>query len=312
MSAETLIQDKGSLRSSVLGQMLLCSFLWANSYLLLKVMSADISPLALTAVRGVMGGVLLALWLLWRGQSIIPQGREWRDWIALGILQGIIPNTLTAYALTEIAAGLTSMLSATGPLMVAVFAHLLFADERLTPRRTLGVLIGFAGMALLLGPAAFADRLGSLWGMLAMIATAVSYALGSLYVRSIPHAKPARLALGQQAFSGFPAMVAVLVISGPAAFHTVPDHLVALLALGVFCTAMPIVLFMNILRQAGPTLGSMNGYLTPVWTVLLGYLILGERTGLHEIAGGLVVLLGVILANDRLGRRIRGAAAQRP
>jgi drug/metabolite transporter (DMT)-like permease len=299
MSSETLVQGKGALRSSVLGQMLLCSFLWANSYLLLKVMSADIAPLALTALRGVMGGVLLALWLSWRGQSIIPQGREWRDWMALGILQGIIPNTLTAYALSQIAAGLTSMLQATGPLMVAVFAHLLFADERLTPRRTLGVLIGFAGMAILLGPAAFSDRLGSLWGMLAMIATAISYSLGSLYVRSIPQAKPGRLALGQQAFSGFPAMLAVLAISGPSALHAVPDHGVALLALGIICTAMPIVLFMNILRQAGPTLGSMNGYLTPVWTVLLGFLILSERPGLHEIVGGLVVLLGVIMANDR-------------
>jgi drug/metabolite transporter (DMT)-like permease len=94
-------------------------------------------------------------------------------------------------------------------------------------------------------------------------------------------------------------MLAVLIISGPGALSAVPDHLVALLALGIFCTAMPIVLFMNILRQAGPTLGSMNGYLTPVWTVVLGYFVLSETTGLHEIAGGLVVLMGVILANDR-------------
>jgi drug/metabolite transporter (DMT)-like permease len=299
MSSETLVQGKGAFRTSVLGQMLLCSFLWANSFLLLKVMSADITPLALTALRGVMGGVLLALWLLSRGQSIMPQGREWRDWTALGILQGLIPNTFTAYALTKIAAGLTSMLQATGPLMVAVFAHLLFADEHLTPRRTLGVLIGFAGMAILLGPAAFADQSGSLWGMLAMTVTAVSYAVGSLYVRSIPHAQPARLALGQQAFSGFPAMLAVLAISGPGEFQAVPDHWVALLTLGVVCTAMPIVLFMNILRQAGPTLGSMNRYLIPVWTVLLAFFILGERPGLHEIAGGLIVLAGIILTNDR-------------
>lgn len=305
MSSEMLARDKGAIRSSVLGQMLLCSFLWANSYLLLKVMSADISPLALTALRGVMGGALLALWLVWRGQSIIPRGREWRDWTMLGILQGIIPNTLTAYALTEIAAGLASMLQATGPLMVALFAHLLFTDERLSPRRTLGVLIGFAGMAILLGPAILADHSASLQGMLAMIATAMSYAVGSLYVRSIPKAEPARLALGQQAFSGFPAMLAVLAIWGPGALAAVPDHLVALAALGIFATAMPIVLFMNILRQAGPTLGSMNGYLTPVWTVLLGFLILGETTGMREITGGLVVLAGVILANDRLGRRYK-------
>jgi drug/metabolite transporter (DMT)-like permease len=144
---------------------------------------------------------------------------------------------------------------------------------------------------------------GSFWGAFAMIATAFSYALGSLYVRSIPVAEPARLALGQQIFSGLPAAFAALALFGPQTFAAIPDHVLALAALGFFGTALPIVLFMNILRRAGPTLGSMNGYLTPVWTVLLGFLILGETTTPNEIAGGVIVLLGIVLANDRRANR---------
>lgn len=299
MNSETLSLGRAASRSPILAQMLLCSFLWANSYLLMKLIGADVAPLPLTALRGLMGGGLLALWVLWRGQQVLPKGREWRDWAVLGLLQGLIPNTLTAYALSQIAAGLTSMLQATTPLMVAVLAHFLFADERLSLRRLCGVLVGFAGMAVLIGPSGDSLQSGSFWGALAMIATAVSYALGSLYVRSIPVAEPARLALGQQAFSGIPATLAVLAFFGPQAFAAVPEHLLALTALGIFATALPIVLFMNILRRAGPTLGSMNGYLTPVWTVLLGFLILGETTAPHEIAGGVIVLLGVLLANER-------------
>ena len=299
MNSETLTLERAASRSPVLAQMLLCSFLWANSYLLMKLIGADVAPLLLTALRGLMGGGLLALWVLWRGQHILPKGREWRDWAVLGLLQGLIPNTLTAYALSQIAAGLTSMLQATTPLMVAVLAHFLFADERLSRRRLCGVLVGFAGMAVLIGPSGESLQSGSFWGALAMIATAVSYALGSLYVRSIPVAEPARLALGQQAFSGIPATLAVLAFFGPQAFAAVPEHLLALTALGIFATALPIVLFMNILRRAGPTLGSMNGYLTPVWTVLLGFLILGETTAPHEIVGGVIVFLGVLLANER-------------
>jgi drug/metabolite transporter (DMT)-like permease len=207
--------------------------------------------------------------------------------------------------LTQITAGLTSMIQASTPLMVAVLAHALFADERLSGRRGLGVLVGFTGMVILLGPAAFGGRPESLAGTLAMVATAASYAAGNLYVRSIPEARPLRLAFGQQLFSGLPTLVLVLTFAGPAAFQAAPEQAVALAALGLFATALPIVLYMNILRAAGPTLGSMNGYLVPVWTILLGLAFLGETVGLREIVGGATVLGGVAIVST--ARRVRTA-----
>jgi len=218
----------------------------------------------------------------------------------LGILQGIVPNTLTAYALADTEAGLAALIAASSPLMVAVLAHLLFADQRLTGRRAGGVLAGFAGMAILIGPAAVGDS--GLFGPLAMLATAASYAVGVIYVRSIPAPRPVRLALGQQVFSGLPTMIAVLAVTGPAAFAAVPAHGLELVVFGVFSTALPIALYMQILRLAGPTLGSMNAYLTPVWTVLLGVVILHETVGLREVVGGLVVLGGIAIASSA-GRR---------
>src|SRR5690606_8091460 len=182
----------------LVGELLLCSFLWGSSFLLMKVTGADIPPVALAALRGVMGAGLLGLWLLARGRPILPRGREWRDWIVLGVFQGVIPNPLTIYALGEITAGLTSMIQASSPLMVTLLAHMLFAEERLAWRRGLGVLIGFAGMALRVGPSAFGGGSASLPGCVAMLGAAASYAGGSLYVRSIPKAEPVRLALGQQ------------------------------------------------------------------------------------------------------------------
>lgn len=293
----------------LLGLLLLCSFLWATAYLLMKVLGTDIAPMPLTAIRGVLGGGLLALWLLARGQGILPRGREWRDWIVLGILQGIVPNTLTAYALADTEAGLAALIAASSPLMVAVLAHLLFADQRLTGRRAGGVLAGFAGMAILIGPAAVGDS--GLFGPLAMLATAASYALGVIYVRWIPSPQPVRLALGQQVFSGLPTMIAVLAVTGPAAFAAVPAHGLELVAFGVFSTALPIALYMQILRLAGPTLGSMNAYPTPVWTVLLGVVILHETVGPREIVGGLVVLGGIAIASSA-GRRRAAAAGRWP
>ncbi|SDR60783.1 Permease of the drug/metabolite transporter (DMT) superfamily [Rhizobiales bacterium GAS113] len=296
----------------VLAQMLVCSFLWANSFLLIKLIGSDVPPLTLTAIRGAMGALLIAAWLGARGRSILPRGREWRDWAVLGALQGWIPNTLTAYALSEISAALSSMIQACAPLIVAVLAHLLFDEERLSRPRAIGVLTAFGGIGVLIGADAVSGGQGSLAGILAMVVTAVSYALGSLYVRSIPKADPARLALGQQAFSGLPALILVLVLDGGAALTVIPSHFGALAALGIFATALPILLFMNILRTAGPTLGSMNGYLTPIWTALLGTCLLNESIQPREAIGGSIALAGLLIVamTKRSGSKMPSSAAR--
>lgn len=300
--------------SRIVLQMALCSFLWAGAFLLLKIVGTSLSPFALTALRGLMGSLLLAGWLRLLGQGIRPRGREWRDWAILGFLQGIIPNTLTAYALTQIAAGLTSMIQATTPLIVAVLAQIFFTDERLTRRRAVGLAIGFGGMAMLVGPAAFGTSTVNANGVAAMLAVAISYALGNLYIKSIPSPQPLRLAYGQQLFSGIPTFMGVTAISGVVAFAGAADSALALVVLGIFGTALPIVLYMRIVHIAGPTVGSMNGYLLPPWTILLGVVVLGETLSLREVTATGVVLAGVIAISTKAGsfRRLSDAIYARP
>ncbi|WP_037084012.1 DMT family transporter [Neorhizobium vignae] len=278
-------------------QMLACSFLWGAAFILLKLAGTALSPLALTAVRGLMGGSLIAIWMVVSGHNILPRGRELRDWVVLGFLQGVVPNSLTAYALTEISAGLTSMIQASTPLVVAVLAQALFASERLTPKVALGLATGFGGMVLLIGPAALGADNVSLRGVGAVAVVAVSYALGNLYVRGIPGAQPVRLALGQQLFSGLPTFAVMIYLGGLSAFSPALDNLPLLLVLGVFGTALPIVLYMNILKKAGPTIGSMNGYFLPPWTIILGFVLLGEPVSVREIIATAIVLAGVAIVS---------------
>ena len=198
------------------------------------------------------------------------------------------------------------MIQASSPLIVALLAHWFFAEEKLTPGRLGGVLVGFAGMAILIGPAAFPDSGVSGAGALAMVATAMSYAVANVFVRTVRHADPARLALGQQICSGVPATVLALALSGPAAFAAVGDRMAPLIALGVVSTALPILFFMRLIKRAGPTRASMVGYLMPLWTAVLAVLFLGEQIGGREMLGGLVVLTGVGLVSfsGRLRRAV--------
>jgi drug/metabolite transporter (DMT)-like permease len=276
--------------------LLACSMLWSTSFLFIK-LSGDVNPFVLAAMRGLVGASALILWFATQAKSIRPDNGQWHHWVVLGALNGWIPNVLVAHALTQIGTAPAAMIQASGPLIVAVLSHLLFADERLTLRRFAGVLVGFAGMGILIGPAALPDSGVGAWGALTMVATALSYATANLYVRSIRHADPARLALGQQICSGIPATALALVVAGPSAFAAVPDSAASLLALGIVSTALPILLFMRLIRRAGPTRASMVGYLQPVWTAVLAVLFLNESIGLRELAGGGVVLAGVALVS---------------
>jgi drug/metabolite transporter (DMT)-like permease len=282
--------------------LLACSMLWSTSFLFIK-LSGDVNPFVLAAMRGLVGASALVLWFATQAKSIRPDNGQWHHWVVLGALNGWIPNVLVAHALTQIGTAPAAMIQASGPLIVAVLSHLLFADERLTSRRFAGVLVGFAGMGILIGPAALPDSGIGAWGALTMVATALSYATANLYVRSIRHADPARLALGQQICSGIPATALALVVAGPSAFAAVPDSAASLLALGIVSTALPILLFMRLIRRAGPTRASMVGYLQPVWTAVLAVLFLNESIGLRELAGGAVVLTGVALVS--LSGRLR-------
>ncbi|WP_166802466.1 DMT family transporter [Microvirga pakistanensis] len=280
----------------ILSNLLVCSSLWGSAFLFVK-LSGSLNPFVLASLRGVIGATSLAAWFLIQGKRILPQRHEWRVWAFLGTFNGWLPNVLVAYALTQIATAPAAMIQASSPLIVALVSHLLFADERLTPQRLLGVLVGFIGMGVLIGPAALSDSGISPSGIVAMVLVACSYAAANVYVRTVKAMDPARMALGQQIGSGSAATVLALAVAGPAAFAPVPAHLAPLLALGVMSTALPILLFMNLIRRTGPTRASMVGYLAPVWSILLAVLFLNESVGPREILGGAVVLSGVALVS---------------
>lgn len=291
-TARALAPTPAFLISHLLG----CSMLWASGYLFIK-LSGSVNPFTIAAVRGLLGALALALSFATQGRSILPQGREWRDWFFLGTFNGWCPNVLVAYALTRITAASAAMIAASSPLIVALLAHIMFGDERLTARRSVGILVGFVGMGILIGPAALPESGSSALGAIAMVATAASYAVGTIYARTVKDADPTRLALGQQVFSAIPATILAVVLIGPKVFDGVPDHPVQLVALGVLATAIPILLYMRLIRGAGPTRAGVVSYLVPVWATVLAILFLGEHVGLRELLGAVVVLAGVAIVS---------------
>lgn len=296
-------EDSKKLRPELIfASLIACTFLWGWSFPLTKMMAGDFPAITLAALRGCIGATTLILWFFLMRQAAWPQSRkEVVEWIILGSLNGWVPNVLVSYATQFLPAGQAAMIQACGPLLTALMAHRLFSDEKLSPARLAGILVGFCGVALLVGPRMIGAGATPL-AALAMLGVAFCYAAGNIYVRMMPVADPRRLALGQQIFSAIAATSLTLITVGPASFSGVSGNIGPLLALGVFSTAAPIVIFMYILRAAGPTRASLTGYLVPAWAVAISAVVLGERIGLREALAGFIILAGVYITTRAKSR----------
>jgi drug/metabolite transporter (DMT)-like permease len=283
-------------RGFVLAHLFACSLFWGSSFLIIKLMGGQVSPWVIASCRGLVGAGTLAIWISMMGQMPWPRRDEIRDWLILGTTNGWMPNVLVAFALTRLDSGPAAMIQAAGPLVTAVIAHLAFADERLSWTRFAGIVLGFVGVALIIGPEALEGR-GTLLGILAMVGVALGYATGNLYTRTIRNADPARLALGQQFVSGVVATLLALIFMGAAGYAPVLANALPLIALGVVATALPMAIFMRLITHAGPTRAALTGYLVPTVAVILGIAVLGERLSLLQGVGALTVLAGLGLAS---------------
>lgn len=278
------------------GWLILAAFMWGSSFPVVKVIAGEFPPMTLAALRGLIGAAtLIAIFLALR-QPFWPRDRgELLQWIILGAFNGWVANLLLGFALKTLPSGQAAMIQSCGPLITALVAARLFADERLTTRRVAGIALGFCGVATLIWPKLQVGG-GSLIAAIAMLGVACCYATGNIYTRAIPVADPKRLALGQQAMSAVFASVLALIMHGGTSFAPALALWHYVLWLGVIGTGVPILIFMYVIRAIGPTRASLTGYLVPAWAAVLSALTLGEIFGLREAIAGLVILAGVYLA----------------
>ena len=245
-----------------------------------------------------MAAAALALFLWATRRAVRPDRRTLRHMLVLGTVNGWLPNVLTAAALGHITSAQGALIQACGPLMVAAIAAALLHEETLTPRRWAGTALGFAGVAVILGPLAMAGG-GSALGGLMMLATALCYSCGTVYARWVRPGASAPVILGQQLFSFLPALLLALLLSPPGVLAQPLPVWAAVVALGVFASAVPVTLYLRLLRTARASDAALVGYLQPVWATGVAALLLGEWPEPRVLLGGAVVLAGVWLASGR-------------
>ena len=292
--------------------LLLLSLIWGGSFFFVGLAVHDIAPLSLVLVRVALAAAMLWLFLLVRRERIaLPPGAAWA-FLVLALLNNVVPFTLFVWAQQTIPSGLASILNATTPIWGVIVAHLLTADEKATPARIAGVLLGFAGVAVMIG----ADLLGQLGrdllGQLACLAATLCYALAGVHARRFQAmgVPPVAVATGQLTASALVMLPLVLVFEPP--WRAAPPSLqawAAMIALALLCTSFAYILYFRLIASAGATNSLLVTFLVPIPAILLGALVLHERLEPRHFAGMALIGLGLAAIDGRLLRVRRARPA---
>jgi drug/metabolite transporter (DMT)-like permease len=276
------------------------SLAWAGSYLLFRLLVHDVPALSIAASRVLAGAGLLHLILAMRGRVIARPAAGWHSYLLMGFLNNALPFVLIIHAARQLGAGLLAVMLAATPLFTAVLAHLC----RITPLdrgRVAGVLLGFFGVAVLVGPAALiGDDVGA---YLAVLAAAASYAIAGLYGRCFADLPAIDAAAGQLSGAGILLLPLVVMIDRPWDLPPLPGATwLELATLAVVCTGLPFILFFALLARVGANNVLLVTFLSPVSALLLGRLFLGEAIGGQALAGMALISLGLLAIDGRFAR----------
>jgi drug/metabolite transporter (DMT)-like permease len=283
------------------------SVLWGGSFFFIGVAVQALPPFTIVAAR--VGLAMLVLLVVLRAMKIaLPNdGRLWLAFLGMGLLNNAIPFTLFVWAQAQVPSGLASILNATTPISTALVAHAFTSDEKLTPNRILGVLLGLAGVAVMLGPDLLAGLGDNLLAQGACLLATLSYACAGVYGRRFRRLGVAPLvtAAGQLTVSTALMLPLALLIERPWLLP-LPGWpvIAALLGLAVLSTAFAYVIFFRIMGTAGSNVNLVT-LLVPVSAILLGVLVLGETLLPRHLAGFGVIALGLAAIDGRIFTLLR-------
>ena len=272
------------------------SVLWGIPYLFIKVaVDGGMPPAFIAWVRCVLAAAILLV--LAQRAGVLPSLRgRWRWLVAYALAEIVIPFPLIAAGEQHVSSSLAAILIAAVPLFIALLAIRIDPAERATGRRLVGLLVGLAGVVVLMG-IDVAGKREEMLGAGAIVIAALGYAIGPMTLK-------AKLSeLDPRATMGGSLAIAALVLTPFAAIappRESPDTdvIVSLVVLGIACTALAFVIFGALIAEIGPGRALVITYVNPVVAVALGVLILDERPGTGAVAGLLLILAGSWLSTD--------------
>jgi drug/metabolite transporter (DMT)-like permease len=280
-------------------RLILLAAIWGGSFLFMRICAPVLGPAVLIEARVLLASLFLAAVgaflhkrLDWR--------RHWKHYLILGFFNSGFPFLLIAFAASTLTASMLAVLNATTPMWAALIGAA-WGRHPINGRTALGLVLGTAGVALLVGFDHAASRPGAGIAVVAALVAALCYSVASVYARSAKTVEPFANAHGSMWASCLLVLPALLVFP----MRGTPTIGIggAVVALGIVCSGIAYLLYFRLIEDVGATSALTVTFLSPVFGILWGVLFLGETIGWYTVAGAIVVLLGTALATGLLPRR---------
>ena len=288
--------------------LLVLALIWGGAFLFIGIAVRHVPPLTYVWLRLTIAAAGLWAYVLFKGERLGLPRQVWGSIVLLALLNNALPFALFGWGQTHIASGLASILNATTPIWGVVVAHLLTKDERMSPRKLAGVLLGFGGVATMIGPSLLSDVGTSGLAELACVIASLNYALAAVWARRFKRlgVSPLSVTTGQLT-AGALMMLPVSAIVDRPWTHALPPLGAwgAIAALALLCTAFGYVLYFRLIEHAGATNALLVTLLVPPVAILLGSLFLSETLAPQDFAGLALIALGLAAIDGRLVTALR-------
>lgn len=278
---------------------------WGSSFLLIKIALEGLTPEQVVWGRLVIGAAALLVVSAVTRTPLPRDPRVWGHLLVVGLLLCVVPFSLFAWAEQHVSSGIASVLNATTPLMTMLVGLVALRQERLSGERIVGLVLGFAGVLVVMGVGDLAAG-GELVGQLACLGATASYGVAFVYLRRTVAGRglPALTVATVQVLLGAVAMLAatpIVIATAPVLSGRVVGAIVLLGAAG---TGLAYVWNTAIVDRWGATAASTVTYLTPLVGVVLGVVVLGEPATWNQPLGAVIVVVGVIVSQGRARRLV--------
>ncbi|MGA9347675.1 MAG: EamA family transporter [Anaerolineae bacterium] len=276
--------------------LLILGTIWGSSYLFIKIIVAEVPVLTL-----VVGRLTLATIIMWgilraQGLSLPCSRRMWGAYAVLGFLGMAVPYSLISWGEQYIPSGLASLLQATTPIFTVILAQFLTNDERVTMGKIIGVVIGFAGVGILMLPDMRQGLRANLLGQLAIVGSSLCYAGTAIYARSrLRGQRPLVSATGQLTMGMLFILPVSLLVDRPFDLSPSLPVLASWLGLTILGTVVAYVVYFTLIERTSATFVTMVTYIIPINGLMLGALVLNEQLDVTVLGSLVLILLGVLM-----------------
>lgn len=287
---------------------LVLGILWGGGFMFSGVALKELPPFTIVASRVFIAAVVLNLLIVLSGRHYDISLKRAGEFLLMGLLNNAIPFTLIVWGQTQITAGLASILNAATPLFSFILAHMLTKDEKLTPMRLVGVLVGISAVVILVGPGVVLKAEFDPLPQLAVLGAALSYSVGGIFGKRFGRegVDPLVVSGGQLTASSLILIPLALLIDKPW-LNSIPgpSTILAVIGLAVLSTAVAYLLYFRLLARVGAGNVSLVTMIIPFVAIILGSAVLGETIEIRELIAFGILILGLLTIDGRIFRHER-------